>query len=191
MAEQAVFGMGDMIDALDQARQGFLKHIDGVTVQQAVWKPYSGCKSIAETIDHLLWSDRVLIDVMQSGKEPDYTTAPTAPPADSLTTLLGNLAESHAARIEFLRANYAQASPLMPVNFWGHTSALWQALAGLSNEESYHSGQVAYIRMATDPNWDYYSHIYSGPQQAAQPGESGDKSGNSPGETVESTRFSP
>jgi uncharacterized damage-inducible protein DinB len=160
MTQGEEFGVDQMIDAVDQARQGFLKHLEGVTADQAVWKPYPGCKSIAETLDHLLWSDRTLVVILQSGKEPDYTTAPVAPPSDTSDTLKSNLAAAHDSLMSYLKVAYSNSPLDTPVNFWGHQAPLWPALAGLTNEDSYHTGQVAYIRMATDPSWDYYANIY-------------------------------
>jgi hypothetical protein len=160
MSQQSGFGFDQLIDAIDQARQGFLKHIEGITADQAVWKPYPGCKSIAETVDHLLWGETTMLEIMQSGKEPDYTTVPDSPPSDSIAALKVKLADIHSQFLEYLRKTYPTAPLDTPVNFWGHQVSLGYALAAIPNEDSYHSGQAAFIRMATDPKWDYYSHIY-------------------------------
>ena len=32
---------------------------------------------------------------------------------------------------------------------------------GISSEDYYHAGQITFIRMATDPQWDYYRSIYN------------------------------
>jgi hypothetical protein len=36
------------------------------------------------------------------------------------------------------------------------------AVAYLTAEDFYHAGQLAFIRMATDPGWDYFGSIYGG-----------------------------
>ena len=45
---------------------------------------------------------------------------------------------------------------------FGSKMKLAAGIPHLSSEDYYHAGQVSYIRMATDPAWDYYGHVYGG-----------------------------
>ena len=47
------------------------------------------------------------------------------------------------------------------VSAYGTPMKLGRAIAHLSSEDFYHAGQVAFIRIATDPSWDYYAVIYA------------------------------
>jgi hypothetical protein len=46
------------------------------------------------------------------------------------------------------------------VTLWGQERKLGSALAFLTSEDYYHAGQVAFIRLATNPEWDYYGEIF-------------------------------
>ena len=154
------FGAKELIDGVRSARANFLKHIEGVSADQTTWKPYDPCKTINETLDHLRWSDRAALDLLQTGAQPDYTTAPGLPPAESFDRLRAELIVSHAALLAYLEETYGDKPLDTSVNFWGHPTALGTMLAAIQNEEGYHTGQVSYIRQATDPSWDYYAAIY-------------------------------
>jgi uncharacterized damage-inducible protein DinB len=154
------FGTTELIEGARKARQNFLKHIDGITEEQAAWKPYPECKSIAETLDHLHWSDRATVEYARSGQEPDYTSVPSKPPTESIDTLKAKLAESHADLMRYFETEFA-GKPLDTIcKFYGQPTSIGDSLTYICNEEGYHTGQAAFIRMATDPTWDYYTAIY-------------------------------
>jgi hypothetical protein len=48
------------------------------------------------------------------------------------------------------------------VALWGTPQKLGRAIAYLTAEDFYHAGQIAFIRMASDPEWDYYACVYGG-----------------------------
>ena len=126
--------------------------------EQWDWKPYSECMSIKEIIAHLISDDRAALNSMKSGKEPDYAAFQEA--ERDLDKLLELLASSHKDLLNWLCEAY-QSTPLdTMVSIWGMKMPLASAIAAASSEEYYHSGQVAFIRLATDPKWDYYSSIY-------------------------------
>jgi hypothetical protein len=150
--------LNDFIDGLRGSRSHFLKHLIGLTPEQWVWKPYPECKSITETAQHLLIDDLAALDALKSGAEPDYdsfTVIETEPDA-----LVAALKKGSSDLIEHIKATYKDADLETPVSAWGKMLPLAVALGYWSSEDYYHAGQVAYIRMATDPKWDYYATIY-------------------------------
>ena len=153
-------GTLELIESVKTSRQSFLKHINGITEEQATWKPYPQCKSIAETLDHLHWGDRATVDNARTGQDPDYTTVPSEPPAESLSTLKSKLAESHAALIDYLTSEYSDKPIDAPLSYYGHPTPFAAAIGIMLGEDGYHTGQASFIRMATDPTWDYYTAIY-------------------------------
>ncbi|HEY3268947.1 MAG TPA: DinB family protein [Armatimonadota bacterium] len=148
-------------DALEQtraARQHFLKHLAGLTDEQWDWKPYAECNSIRQTIAHLIVDDRAGLDTLKSGEFPDYESFK---PAETETdALLARLEESHCALTGYIGSQLADTPLETEIRFHGETMKLGAALGLLNTEDYYHAGQVAFIRLATDPKWDYYAAIY-------------------------------
>jgi uncharacterized damage-inducible protein DinB len=153
------FTPADLIDGIRHSRRHLLKHLRGLTEVQWDWKPYPECKSIRETLAHLIWVDRTALTSLGTGREPDY--AALDEPERDRERLQALLAESHERLCRFLTARYADAPLDTEVCLFGDPQKLGRALAYLPAEDYYHSGQVAFIRMATDPSWDYYASIYA------------------------------
>ncbi len=65
-----------------------------------------------------------------------------------------------SAKIGDLRERYGTSELDEKVLIWGEERELGAALAFLTSEDYYHAGQVAFIRMATNPEWDYYGEIF-------------------------------
>ncbi len=147
-----------LIQGIRESRQYFLKHIQGVRDDQWDWKPYPQCKSVRETVAHLISDDRAFIEILDKGKIEDYGSLDEQ--ERDLAKLLDMLAKSHESLCAFIRHKFAGTPLDTPVNFFTGETPLGHAIAGISSEDYYHAGQVAFIRMATDPTWDYYAHIY-------------------------------
>ena len=153
--------LDDLISSLEESRQFFLKHIDGLTDEQWEWKPYPECKNVRETIAHLVADELTFVESLESGEEPDYTKYQRLheqPRED----LLRQLEEAYRARIATIRERYGSSSMDEEICVWGWKKKLAPGLLFFSGEDFYHAGQVAYIRMATDPSWDYYMAIFGG-----------------------------
>jgi len=148
-----------LIEGIRSSRKYFLNHIKGLRDDQWDWKPYPECKSIAETLAHLITDDRAAIHMLETGQFPDFGSIleRTADPEE----LRALLAESHENLCAFLREKFAETPLDTQVNYFEGTVTLGQAIIGISAEDYYHAGQVAFIRMATDPQWDYYRSIYN------------------------------
>jgi uncharacterized damage-inducible protein DinB len=148
----------DAAEGLNRSREFFLKHIKGLTDEQWDWKPYPECKSIRETVAHLIIDDRAALQSLQSGKEPDYESL-TENETDR-DRLLALLAESHEALCGYILAQWKDAPLDTMLSVWGMKMPIAAGLGYMSSEDNYHAGQVAFIRSATDPSWDYYAAIY-------------------------------
>jgi uncharacterized damage-inducible protein DinB len=152
------FAFEDVLGIIQDSRVNFLKHIDGITDEQWSWKPYEECKSIAETVAHLITDDRMALESLKTGKEPDYDNAQVA--ERDPAKLLEMLAQSHEALAAYLMEHYGESPLDTQVSAWGFEMKLGRAAGYLSSEDYYHAGQAAFIRMATDPTWNYYAAIY-------------------------------
>lgn len=154
------FGLSDLTDGVRHSRSHFLKHLKGLQPEQWTWKPYPECKSIYETVSHLVVDDRAALQALQTGGEPDYDSFKvTAVDADAA---LAELAGSHAELLSYIESTFANAPLDTRVSAWGAMVKLGNAVSHLSSEDYYHAGQVSFVRMATDPTWDYYADIYGG-----------------------------
>jgi uncharacterized damage-inducible protein DinB len=148
----------DAVNGIRRSRAGFLKHLNGLKDDQWTWKPYAECKSIVETLGHLICDDRAALQSLRTGKEPDYTNLQeTETDRERLLKLLG---ESHAALCDHILSTWGSAPADTEVCIWGTQMPLAGGMSYLTSEDFYHAGQVAFIRGATDPTWDYYTDIY-------------------------------
>lgn len=154
------YTVSDALGGLQGSRKFFLKHINGLTGEQWEWKPYPECKSVRETIAHLITDDRAALQSLETGKEPDYEALGES--ETDVERLLAILAESHSALCDFIAGKWADAPLDTTISVWGSEMSIAGGLAYLSTEDNYHAGQVAFIRQATDPAWDYYAAIYGG-----------------------------
>ena len=153
------FTLADVLEGVRSSRAFFHKHLEGLREDQWDWKPYPECKSIRETLAHLIVNDRAALLSLAHAGEPDYHGL-RAEVGNDLDRLLAALRESHARLLGTIEARYAGASLDAEIRIWGSPMKLGRGVAYLSSEDFYHAGQVAFIRMATDPSWDYYGLIY-------------------------------
>ena len=148
----------EFVVSIEKSRAFFLRHLNGISLDQIDWKPYAGCKNIIETLQHLIIDDRMAFESMQTMSEPRYANCIVT--EKDFDTLLELLAESHRNLTTYLRDRFSNAPLETPGCAWGAIMPAPLALAYLCSEDHYHAGQVAYIRMATHPDWDYYESIY-------------------------------
>ena len=148
----------DLTTELRASREHLLKHLEGLPREHWAAKPHPECKSVIETLSHLIVDDKMALGSLRTGQYVNYDVFPieTTDP-DQLLELLK---ESHEELIAYLEATFAEAPLDAPVCVWGNMRKLAIGIAFLSSEDHYHAGQIAYLRMAIEPEWDYYGTIY-------------------------------
>jgi uncharacterized damage-inducible protein DinB len=160
------FNTADLIEGLRASRRHLLKHLNGLREDQWDWKPYPECKSIREALPHLITDDRAALQSLETGGEPDYGTL--LEQANQECAGLGTdavralLDASHERLCAYIADRFKDAPADTEVSAYGAPMKLGRAVPYLSSEDFYHAGQIAFIRMATDPAWDYYAVIYGG-----------------------------
>src|SRR2546428_52646 len=100
------FTLDDLLDGLRGSRKHFLRHLEGVKEEQWDWKPYTECKSLRETLVHLVVDDRAALSALQNPGEPDYeglVSGATAEAGSDPGLLRRMLDESHARLVAFLQ----------------------------------------------------------------------------------------
>ncbi len=152
--------LDDLIGGLDRSRNHFYKHLKGLRDDQWDFKPFPECKSIRETLQHLVADDRAALESIRTGEEPNYEAL--ACTESDLAKLRAILKESHEVLLNEIKTRYANASLDADICVWGHHEKLGAGVPYFSGEDWYHAGQVAFARMASDPDWNYYETIYGG-----------------------------
>lgn len=152
------FTVDDLLANIHQARQLFRKHLEGLNDDQWDWQPYPQCKSIKEIVAHLIADDRAQIHILETGGMPDFTDLEER--EQDPDKLLALLEKSHDELISYIKVRFADAHLDEDIPFFNHSMKLGRVLANIPSEDGYHTGQVAFIRMASDPSWDYYKSIY-------------------------------
>ncbi len=159
------FGVEDLIEGLRGSRLHFLKHLKGLSADQWTWKPYPECMSIYETIVHIVVDDRAAMQALETGGEPEYESIREAAIAESggdKGKAMELLEESHEKLCAYIAARFTGVPLDSEFSAFGAKMKVGSGIPFLSSEDYYHAGQVSYIRMATEPAWDYYAHIYGG-----------------------------
>ena len=151
--------LDDLIGLLQRSRDHFYKHLNGLNEDQWDFKPYSECMSIRETLQHLVVDDRTALESIKTGEEPDYEAH--ACDETDIARLRQILKESHQALLNEIKSRYANSPLDADVCIWGRHDKLI-GIPYFSSEDFYHTGQVSFIRMASDPSWNYYETIYGG-----------------------------
>lgn len=152
------YTLNDLLESVRQSRRHFLKHIDGLNEDQWQWKPYPECKSASETLAHLVTDDRAFLQTCQTGLEPEYDNLQVS--ERDPAALKQMLAQSHEELLAYVIDKYSSTPIETEIPFHGMTMKLADAVNAISSEDYYHAGQIAFIRLATDPGWDYYATIY-------------------------------
>ena len=142
---------------MHRALKFFLAHLNGLRDEQWDWKPSPACRSIREILRHLC-------ETYMEKTALEEELARTAPEVVRVQRLFEKAAKQDYER---LRARYAEtpldAEIAVPDGDWflgRNRVKAGTLLARRAWEECYHTGQVVYIRLATDPDWNQEAAVY-------------------------------
>jgi uncharacterized damage-inducible protein DinB len=156
--------LDDLLAGVWESRRHLLRHLNGVTDEQWTWKPYPECKSMSDTVVHLIAVDRSALESVKTGGAVDFVGTIAAVTEETAgmdrDALLTMLKDTHSRLVNHFTANFADTPLDAEIRLWGAPRKLGPQVAYLTSEDYYHAGQIAYIRMATDATWDYYGSIY-------------------------------
>jgi hypothetical protein len=149
--------LDDLIDNMHGALRFFLAHLNGLLPHQWDWKPYSACRSIREMLLHLC----------ETHEEREALEEELAQPVPDILHVQSLFESSSKHDYERLRLRYVNtpldAEIVIPGGdfFLGKDQVrAGTLLARRAWEECYHTGQVVFIRLATDPEWDQAAAVY-------------------------------
>lgn len=144
-------GLDEILDNLYHSQRFFRAHLNGIRQEQWDWKPSPACRSVREILLH--WTE--MAEMFGVGGGALQASLKEATPDVALVQSL--MKEAGLRFGAELRAQYADSplDSLLP-----NGTSVGSMLAGLSAEDVYHAGQVAYIRLATDPGWDWIKAVH-------------------------------
>jgi uncharacterized damage-inducible protein DinB len=149
--------LDDLLDNMHGALRFFLAHLNNLRDEQWDWKPSAACRSIREILGHLCetYEDKAALE---------EELARPLPRIAQVQRLFEAAAQADYAR---LCERYADTSLETEVPITGNDWFLGRKsvragtlLMRRSWEECYHTGQVVFIRLATDPDWDQEEKVY-------------------------------
>ena len=144
-------GLEAILDNLSRSQRFFRAHLNGIQDPQWDWKPFPACRSIREILVH--WAETFSADdnALRLALQPDV-------PDVALVQRL--MKEGGLRYATGFREQYSDAAmdSLFPNGL-----AVGTVLASLSSEDNYHAGQIAFIRLATDPEWDWVKAVHQTP----------------------------
>jgi hypothetical protein len=155
----------DLITGVVASRNYFLKHLTDIPEEAWAFKPFPECKNLLETLVHLRIDDLMASESIQTLEEPNYeaTISAYADMEKGPSYLLSSLQQSHVELLALIRERFASKPLDAEICIWGSMMPLFRGVPYLSSEDFYHAGQAAFIRIAVQPDWDYYAQIYGQP----------------------------
>ena len=151
------FELADLVDNMHGALRFFLAHLNGLRDDQWDWKPSPACRSIREMLRHLCeaYPDKAALEDELARPIPHVTR---------VQALFEIAATQDYARLAArYRDTPIDAELQIAGGDWFLSRERVRAgtlLARRPWEECYHTGQVVYIRLATDPDWDQEAAVY-------------------------------
>jgi hypothetical protein len=145
-------GLEEILGSLSWSQRFFRAHLNGIQDEQWDWKPFPACRSIREILVH--WAEYISADDTALRLALEMTTPDVA--------VVQRLMKEAGARFgDRYRQQYADTPMDAP---YRNAITVGYVLAGLSGEDNYHAGQVAFIRLATDPDWDWVKAVHQSPE---------------------------
>lgn len=144
-------GLDEVLDNLYRSQRFFRCHLNEMQNEQWDWKPYPTCRSVREILLH--WAEIFASDDADLGAALKEAT----PDVASVQGLMRQAGHRFGARFA---AQYTDATldTVLP-----NGVAVGTVLASLAGEDNYHAGQVAFIRLATAPEWDWVRAVHQTP----------------------------
>jgi uncharacterized damage-inducible protein DinB len=123
-----------------------LESLDGLTAEQAAWKPAPDRNSIWQILDHLVFTNQWGIDMFEKGSAGSYVWSEPQVSEANWQALLAELKDTHE-RLRAAMAHYLTDESLLefPVPNANQTM-LELVLSTACTHQAYHVGQIDYIK---------------------------------------------
>ena len=120
--------------------------VEGLSAQQAMWKPNDSSHSVGELAYHLLFWNKQSLDKFY-GRKPDAFSG------DNNTTFSKFTEETWTATVKQLNEVMAQWEKAIKEADETKLNQWYETIANINTHNAYHTGQILYIRKLAG-NWD-------------------------------------
>jgi hypothetical protein len=120
--------------------------VDGITAQQAMWKPCDSCHSVGQLAYHLLFWNRQSLDKFYDRKPASFN-------GDNNETFTAFTEASWAATVKELNQVMQDWQTAIEQADEAKLRAWYPTIANINTHNAYHTGQIIYIRKLAG-NWD-------------------------------------
>ncbi len=122
-----------------------MEALDGLTAQQALWKPSPSQNSIWQIVEHLIASKQWLIETLQGGQPPSPPWTEPSGDEAAWQQAIGRLQDSHQRLKDAIAAQPQSDWLEIPAPDLGQT-LLEQTLSSGPAHEAHHGGQIDYLK---------------------------------------------
>ncbi len=122
-----------------------MEALDGVTAQQALWKPSASQNSIWQIVDHLMASKEWLIEMIQGGEPASPKWIEPSGDEAAWQQAIGRLQDGHQRLKNALAAQPESDWLEIPAPDLGQTLLELTLSAGPAHE-AHHGGQIDYLK---------------------------------------------
>jgi len=120
--------------------------VQGMTAEQAMWKPCDSCHSVGQLAYHILFWDKQSLDKFEGRK-------PAAFSGDNNETFTKFTEETWAATVKELNDVMQQWETAIKTADETKLRSWYETIANINTHNAYHTGQILYIRKLAG-NWD-------------------------------------
>jgi uncharacterized damage-inducible protein DinB len=121
-----------------------LETLEGITAEQAAWKPAPECNSIWQIVDHLADSKMWQLDMLEKGQAATPVWTHPAEGEAAWQAAKERLKNAHMQLKEVLGKIPEEILLMIPVPEWKQTQL--ELLLSIAAHEANHAGQIDYLK---------------------------------------------
>lgn len=140
----------DLAMALAASREFLVRQVRGLSPAECDYLVTGMRATVNQIVEHMLANDAFCLDKLGGTAWPDDPTLP----ADQ------RLSRSGMALQQEIRANWADKQDEALLRLAGGGEGIAKGVSYIQIEDFYHAGQVCWIRLALQPDWDSNADTY-------------------------------
>jgi uncharacterized damage-inducible protein DinB len=129
-----------------------MKSVEGITAQQAMWKPNDSCHSIGQLVYHIWFWNKQSLDKFY-GRTPDKV------PGNNDETFNDFTEASWATTVANLGAVMHEWEKAISEADEAKLQSYYSTIAHITTHTAYHTGQILYVRKLAG-NWDSKNGVH-------------------------------
>jgi hypothetical protein len=146
-------GLEEVLSELSRSQKFYRAHLNGIQAGEWDWKPFPACRSIREILNHWVDSFAAEDTALRSALDP------AVPDVAVIQRLMREAGRRYSAGFQ----QRYEGAAMDDLCLEGR-NRVGAVLASLGAEDNYHAGQIAFIRLAIDPEWDWVKAVHQTPE---------------------------